>query len=106
MCERTFVDMLFRKTIEPNNRLLLFALYNRYRLILWLTWLKTKCGFTSEKFMIDCAVTEYEAIQSVYRGARIIHCLFHVGQLWEQHLKKTGKVNKNLVALFSCMHTG
>ncbi|KAF8907236.1 hypothetical protein BGZ58_006211, partial [Dissophora ornata] len=37
---------------------------SKYRLIKWLTWLKTVCNFETEKFMVDCAQVEFDALKA------------------------------------------
>lgn len=42
--------------------------------------------------MVDCAVTETEAIKAIFPEASIYYCLFHVAQIWERHMKESCKV--------------
>ncbi|KAF8923992.1 hypothetical protein BGZ58_002311, partial [Dissophora ornata] len=60
-----------------------------YRIIKWLTWLKSNCGLRTEKFMVDCIVVETEATKAVFPQASTYYCHFHVGQLWEKHLRSS-----------------
>lgn len=60
---------------------------HRYLIQHWLHWLKNECGLKTAAFMVDCALTESEAISSVFPHSRIFYCDFHVAQLWERHLK-------------------
>ncbi|KAF9934067.1 hypothetical protein BGZ67_004024 [Mortierella alpina] len=62
---------------------------SQYILVKWLRWLKSDCNLRADKFMADCSVTETEAILKAFPGSLIYYCHFHVGQLWEHHLKKS-----------------
>jgi len=44
--------------------------------------------------MVDCAVTESEAIMAIFPEASIYYCHFHVGQIWERHMKASCKVRR------------
>jgi hypothetical protein len=67
-------------------------LIQRYLIQAWLRWLKDECGLRTAAFMVDCAVTESEAISTAFPDARILYCDFHVAQLWERHLKEERSV--------------
>jgi len=60
---------------------------------MWLTWLKTDCGFKTSKFMVDCSVVESEALKQVFPSISIYFCVFHVGQAWERKLKQLHNVS-------------
>ncbi|KAG0218945.1 hypothetical protein BGX31_011471, partial [Mortierella sp. GBA43] len=60
-----------------------------YHIQRWLFWLKSHCNFTAEKFMVDCAITESEAIRAIFPESSIYYCHFHVGQIWERNMKES-----------------
>lgn len=66
---------------------------NRFHLKKWLCWLRDECSFKTEKFMVDCAITESEAIKAIFPKASIYYCHFHVGQIWERKMRDTCTVS-------------
>jgi len=49
--------------------------------------------------MVDCAVTESEAILDVFPEASVYYCHFHVAQIWERHMKSCCKVRETRLLL-------
>jgi hypothetical protein len=83
----------FHTTIINSNTIFINnANARRYIIVRWLKWLKTDCGLRTEKFMVDCSVTESAAIVKAFPGSSIYYCHFHVGQLWEKRLKQNTTV--------------
>ena len=57
----------FHTTIINSNTIFINNAYaRRYIIVRWLKWLKTNCGLRTEKFMVDCSVTESAAIVKAF----------------------------------------
>ncbi|KAF9204638.1 hypothetical protein BGZ49_005070, partial [Haplosporangium sp. Z 27] len=68
-------------------------------LVKWLRWLRGTCYLQLEKFMVDCSVTEREAIKAVFLESAQYLCHFHVGQAWETNMIKHGIKDKEAIKM-------
>ncbi|KAG2215070.1 hypothetical protein INT45_014325 [Circinella minor] len=55
----------------------------------WLSWLKFECGFYPKRIMIDCSVTEMDAILSMFgTKVQVLVCHWHIRRAWEKKVKE------------------
>ena len=55
----------------------------------WLSWLKFECGFYPKRIMIDCSVTEMDAILSTFgTEVQVLVCHWHIRRAWEKKLNR------------------